>query len=133
MSVKRQESGYVDNWQARKTLTQCNLRMLETEDFSDVTFRVGSQQQVVRAHRYVLVSRSCVFHAMFCGPLAEKGEVTIPDIDADIFKEFLRYIYTDEARIDAETDHRTNVHIQEILLMHCHDLCLASGFIIRSK
>ncbi|XP_067661722.1 BTB/POZ domain-containing protein 6-like [Haliotis asinina] len=103
MSVNRQESGYVDNWQARKTVIQCNLRMLETEDFSDVTFRVGSQQQVVRAHRYVLVSRSCVFHAMFCGPLAEKGEVTIPDIEVDIFKEFLRYIYTDEAQINIQT------------------------------
>ncbi|XP_048245037.1 BTB/POZ domain-containing protein 6-like [Haliotis rufescens] len=103
MSGASPKSGLVDNWQAGKTVTECNLRMLNTEDLSDVTFRVGSEKQVVRAHRYVLVSRSCVFHAMFCGPLAEKGEVTIPDIEADIFKEFLRYVYTDKATIDAET------------------------------
>ncbi|XP_048245031.1 BTB/POZ domain-containing protein 6-like isoform X5 [Haliotis rufescens] len=103
MSGASPKSGYVDNWQGGKTVTECNLRMLNTEDLSDVTFRVGSEKQVVRAHRYVLVSRSCVFHAMFCGPLAEKGEVTIPDIEADIFKEFLRYVYTDKASINAAT------------------------------
>ncbi|XP_046547330.1 BTB/POZ domain-containing protein 6-like isoform X2 [Haliotis rubra] len=124
MSIKRQESGYVDNWQGRETLTECNLRMLETEDFSDVTFRVGSQQQVVRAHRYVLVSRSCVFHAMFCGPLAEKGEVTIPDIEADIFKEFLRYMYTDEARINAETVTGLMYTSRKYSLDTLYDLCV---------
>ncbi|XP_046547323.1 BTB/POZ domain-containing protein 6-like [Haliotis rubra] len=124
MSVKRQESGYVDNWQARKTLTQCNLRMLETEDFSDVTFRVGSREQVVRAHRYVLVSRSCVFHAMFCGLLAGKGEVTITDIEADIFKEFLRYIYTDEVRINAETVTALMYTSNKYSLDALYDLCV---------
>ncbi|XP_048244872.1 BTB/POZ domain-containing protein 6-like isoform X2 [Haliotis rufescens] len=103
MSDTSRGSGYVDNWQAGKTVTECNLRMLDTEDLSDVTFLVGSEKQVVRAHRYVLVSRSCVFHAMFCGPLAETGEVIISDIEADIFKEFLRYVYTDKATINAET------------------------------
>ncbi|XP_046547331.1 BTB/POZ domain-containing protein 6-like [Haliotis rubra] len=124
MSVNSQDSGYVDNWQARKTVTQCNLRMLETEDFSDVTFRVGSQQQVARAHRYVLVSRSCVFHAMFCGPLAEKGEVTIPDIEADIFKEFLRYMYTDKARINAETVTGLMYTSRKYSLDTLYDLCV---------
>ncbi|XP_048245032.1 BTB/POZ domain-containing protein 6-like isoform X6 [Haliotis rufescens] len=103
MSGESPKSGLVDNWQAGKTVTECNLHMLNTEDLSDVTFRVGSEKQVFRAHRYVLVSCSCVFHAMFCGPLAETGEVTITDIEADIFKEFLRYVYTDKATIDAET------------------------------
>ncbi|XP_048245047.1 BTB/POZ domain-containing protein 2-like isoform X2 [Haliotis rufescens] len=103
MSGASPKSGLVDNWQAGKTVTECNLHMLDTEDLSDVTFRVGSDEQVVRAHRYVLVSRSCVFHAMFCGPLAETGEVTIPDIEADIFKEFLRYVYTDKTNVNAET------------------------------
>ncbi|XP_046566580.1 BTB/POZ domain-containing protein 6-like [Haliotis rubra] len=103
MTGASRESGYVDNWQTGRTVTQCNLRMLDTEDFSDVTFLVGSNKQEIRAHRYVLVSRSCVFHAMFCGPLAEKGEVTIPDIEADIFREFLRYVYTDKATVSTDT------------------------------
>ncbi|XP_067660782.1 BTB/POZ domain-containing protein 6-like [Haliotis asinina] len=103
MSSDSRESGYVDNWQSGKSITECNLRMLDTQDFSDVTFRVGSEEQMVRAHRYVLVSRSCVFHAMFCGPLAEKGEITIPDIEPDIFKEFLRYVYTEKTTINTDT------------------------------
>ncbi|XP_067660674.1 BTB/POZ domain-containing protein 6-like [Haliotis asinina] len=103
MSGTSKTSGMVDDWQAGKTVTECNRRMLETEEFSDVTFLLGSQKHVVRAHRYVLVSRSCVFNAMFCGPLAEKGDITIPDIEADIFTQFLRYVYTDDATIDAET------------------------------
>ncbi|XP_048245038.1 BTB/POZ domain-containing protein 6-like isoform X1 [Haliotis rufescens] len=103
MSGASPKSGLVDNWQSGKTVAECNLRMLNTEDFCDVTFRVGLEKQVVRAHRYVLVSRSCVFHAMFCGPLAETGEVTIPDIESDIFKEFLRYVYTDKTTINAAT------------------------------
>lgn len=91
MSSEGRKSLLVDNWQSGKTITECNLRMLNTGDFSDVTFRVGSDKQVVGAHRYILVSRCCVFHAMFSGPLAaEKGEITIPDIEPNVFREFLR-------------------------------------------
>ncbi|XP_046547715.1 BTB/POZ domain-containing protein 6-like [Haliotis rubra] len=103
MLKNKESSGFVDDWQSGKTVTECNLRMLDTEDFSDVTFRVGSEQQAVQAHRYVLVSRSCVFHAMFCGKLAEKEEVSIPDIEPNIFKEFLRFVYTDKADVSAGT------------------------------
>ncbi|XP_046340681.2 BTB/POZ domain-containing protein 6-like [Haliotis rufescens] len=104
MSSEGRKSLLVDNWQSGKTITECNLRMLNTGDFSDVTFRVGSDKQVVGAHRYILVSRCCVFHAMFCGHLAaEKGEITIPDIEPNVFREFLRYLYTDVAHITSKT------------------------------
>ncbi len=90
MATESSDSGYVDNWQTGKTVTECNLHMLTTEDCSDVTFRVGPEKHVVRAHRYVLASRSCVFNAMLYGPLAEKEEIIIPDIESQVFKEFLR-------------------------------------------
>ncbi|XP_046340695.2 BTB/POZ domain-containing protein 6-like [Haliotis rufescens] len=124
MSHVSRESGYVDNWQSGKTVTECNLRMLDTEDVSDVTFRVGSEKQVVRAHRYVLVSRSCVFHAMFCGPLAETGEVTIPDIEADVFNEFLRYVYTDKTTINADTVTGLMYTSRKYSVDALYDLCL---------
>ncbi|XP_046566625.1 BTB/POZ domain-containing protein 6-like [Haliotis rubra] len=123
--TKKTTSGLVDDWQARKTVTECNLRMLETEDCSDATFRLGPQKQVVRAHSYVLVSRSCVFKAMLCGPLAEKGEITIPDIELDIFKEFLRYVYTDEATINAETVTGLMYTSRKYSLDGLYDLCVA--------
>ncbi|XP_048245283.1 BTB/POZ domain-containing protein 6-like isoform X1 [Haliotis rufescens] len=124
MSGESRESGYVDNWQSGNTVTECNLRMLDTEDFCDVTFLLGSEKQVVRAHRYVLVSRSCVFHAMFCGPLAEKGEVTIPEIAADIFKEFLRYVYTDKTTINTETVTGLMYTSRKYSLDALYDLCV---------
>ncbi|XP_046360965.2 BTB/POZ domain-containing protein 6-like [Haliotis rufescens] len=98
--------------------------MLDTEDFCDVTFLLGSEKQVVRAHRYVLVSRSCVFHAMFCGPLVEKGEVTIPDIEPTIFKDFLRYVYTDKATINAETVTGLMYTSRKYSLDALYDLCV---------
>ncbi|XP_071099513.1 BTB/POZ domain-containing protein 6-like [Haliotis cracherodii] len=95
-------SGFVDNWQAGKTLAQCNLRMFDAEEFCDVTFRVGSTGHVIKAHRYVLISRSCVFHAMFTGPLAETSEVSVPEIEPKDFRQFLLYLYTDNTTVDAD-------------------------------
>ncbi|XP_067655204.1 BTB/POZ domain-containing protein 6-like [Haliotis asinina] len=95
-------SGFVDNWQGGKTLAECNLHMLEAEDSCDVTFRVGSSGHEIKAHRYVLISRSCVFHAMFSGPLAEKSDVSVPDIEPCDFKTFLLYIYTDNTTVDTD-------------------------------
>ena len=40
-----------------------------------VTFIVGAEHEEVHAHKFVLISHSPVFHAMFEGPLAEKGKV----------------------------------------------------------
>ncbi|XP_046378803.1 BTB/POZ domain-containing protein 6-like [Haliotis rufescens] len=97
-----QPTGFVDNWQAGKTLAQCNRRMLDAEDSCDVTFRVGSTGHMIKAHRYVLISRSCVFHAMFTGPLAEKSDVSIPEIEHKDFKQFVLYLYTDTTHIDAD-------------------------------
>ncbi|XP_067655349.1 BTB/POZ domain-containing protein 6-like [Haliotis asinina] len=93
--------GFVDNWQAGKTLVECNLGMFDAEDSCDVTFRVGSSGQVIKAHRYVLISRSCVFHAMFTGSLAERSDVSVPEIEPSHFRQFLLYLYTDNTDIDA--------------------------------
>ncbi|XP_046581174.1 LOW QUALITY PROTEIN: BTB/POZ domain-containing protein 6-like [Haliotis rubra] len=97
-----QPTGFVDNWQAGKTLAECNLHMFLAEDSCDVTFRVGYSGHVIKAHRYVLISRSCVFHAMFTGPLAEKSDVSVPDIENNHFKQFLLYLYTDKTTVDAD-------------------------------
>ncbi|XP_071083989.1 BTB/POZ domain-containing protein 6-like [Haliotis cracherodii] len=92
-------SGFVDNWQSGRSVVECNHHMLTSEHNSDVTFRVGKGEKPIRAHRYVLTSRSCVFDAMLCGPLAEKDEIKIPDVEEDIFSEMLVYLYTDDATV----------------------------------
>ncbi|XP_067678028.1 BTB/POZ domain-containing protein 6-like [Haliotis asinina] len=102
VEVSGDNSGVVDDWQSCKTLAECNLHMLTSEESCDVSFRVGKEETLVRAHRYVLMSRSCVFRVMLCGPLAEKEDIKMPDVEKEIFSEMLRYLYTDTTTLTAE-------------------------------
>jgi len=79
------------DWQAGKSVTETNRYMLTNDVFCDVAFRVGENHDVVYAHKYILISRSCVFCAMLLGPLAEpEGEyICIPDIKKETFKQML--------------------------------------------
>ncbi|XP_046378810.2 BTB/POZ domain-containing protein 2-like [Haliotis rufescens] len=76
--------------------------MLDAEELCDVKFRVGSTSHVIKAHRYVLISRSCVFHAMFTGPLEETSEVSVPEIEHKELRQFLLFLYTDDTTVDAD-------------------------------
>lgn len=89
-------------WQSEKTLAECMRYMLDNEIAADVCFEIGPPGGAtvnVRAHKYMLISRSPVFEALFCSGMTEckkeeKGEkeekIRIEDIDADSFKLFLR-------------------------------------------
>ncbi|XP_071108561.1 BTB/POZ domain-containing protein 6-like [Haliotis cracherodii] len=98
------QTGGVDNWQARCDLAQSNFHMLTNEISCDVLLWVGQEKTVFRAHQYVLISRSCVFNAMICGNLRQQddGPIKIPDIEADIFEEFLKFMYTNDADITSD-------------------------------
>nr|KAG5711350.1 hypothetical protein BaRGS_006047 [Batillaria attramentaria] len=74
----------------------------------DVTFVVGDSGALIGAHRYVLLARSDVFFRMFCGPMAETGPVVIPDVDEDIFRQFLEYLYVDD--VSLTPDNVTPLH-----------------------
>ncbi|XP_037474401.1 BTB/POZ and MATH domain-containing protein 2-like [Triticum dicoccoides] len=64
---------------------------------ADVTFEVGSE--TFAAHRCVLASRSAVFMAELFGPMKEgtttAGAIQIQDMEANVFKALLGFIYTD--------------------------------------
>ena len=82
------------DWQAstRSTLER-NAIMLNNELIADVHFIVGSDsaQRRIPAHKYILVTGSSVFFAMFYGGLAEeKKEVTIPDVEPQAFFNLLK-------------------------------------------
>ncbi|XP_063438762.1 BTB/POZ domain-containing protein 2-like isoform X2 [Mytilus trossulus] len=74
----------------------------------DVTLRVGDERTPIKAHKYMLSSRSSVFHTMFEGSLPEKGDIIIPDVDKDTFRDILKYFYSDNITI-------TNSNVQEML------------------
>jgi hypothetical protein len=63
--------------------------MLNHQLMCDVIFRVGSTPKTIKSHKFMFASASPVFYSMFEGSMAEKGAVSIPDIEADVFNDIL--------------------------------------------
>ncbi|CAL5011113.1 unnamed protein product [Urochloa decumbens] len=70
-------------------------RLLETKVGVDVSFSEGSETFTM--HRLVLAARSPVFEAELYGPMREAGSESkvIRDMQPDVFRAFLHFIYTD--------------------------------------
>jgi hypothetical protein len=92
-------SSSLEDWrQSRPGRRQKMAYLLDTNQFTDVSFMVGSglNSEVITAHRLVLTMYSSVFEAMFQGPLAANaGElIALPDIEPEAFKCLLKvYVY----------------------------------------
>ena len=97
-------SKYHDDWQSsKKTVLQRNAYMLDNELMSDVSFTCGESRRIFHAHKYVLATSSAVFFAMFYGEIPPKEfPIRIEDAEEESFKEFLRFLYTDDCKITAE-------------------------------
>uniref|UniRef100_A0A8R7UK71 Uncharacterized protein n=1 Tax=Triticum urartu TaxID=4572 RepID=A0A8R7UK71_TRIUA len=70
--------------------------LLNSKDAADLTFQVGGQ--TLSAHRCVLAARSSVFKVELLGAMKESSAVSpieIHDMEADVFKSLLHFIYTD--------------------------------------
>ena len=81
----------MNDWQINKKQNECNKYILENEVFCDVSFRVGSDGEAIKAHKLLLASRSPVFEKMFFGSLPSKRRpVVIPDIEPAPFKALLQ-------------------------------------------
>ncbi|XP_051868365.1 BTB/POZ domain-containing protein 6-B isoform X2 [Pristis pectinata] len=95
------------NWQSfYPTLRERNAMMYNNELMADVHFIVGSPgaSQRVPAHKYILAVGSSVFYAMFYGELAEnKSDIHIPDVEPAAFLILLKYLYSDEIDLEADT------------------------------
>ncbi|XP_057318997.1 speckle-type POZ protein-like [Microplitis mediator] len=70
--------------------------LLDTGTKSDVVITVGDKK--FQAHKLILGTRSPVFDAIFSHDMKEKkeNEIEIPDVDPEIFKKLLEFIYTDK-------------------------------------
>ncbi|XP_046877808.1 BTB/POZ domain-containing protein 6-B isoform X1 [Hypomesus transpacificus] len=95
------------SWQStHPTLRERNALMFNNEHMADVHFIVGppGESQKVPAHKYVLAVGSSVFGAMFYGDLAEgESEIHIPDVEPAAFLILLKYMYSDEIELEADT------------------------------
>lgn len=82
-------------WQVGKSVLECNRYMWEKKLANDIVFEVGASEghvEKISAHKYVLISRSPVFEAMFNGGLSKNtgSVVKITDVDPHAFKEALK-------------------------------------------
>ncbi|WVZ59013.1 hypothetical protein U9M48_009223 [Paspalum notatum var. saurae] len=91
--------------------------LLLTEKGADVVFDVGGQ--TFAAHRCVLAARSPVFSAEFFGTMKESdpaGVVHVQDMEAQVFKALLHFVYTDSLPKTEETDEEDGVMSQHLLV-----------------
>lgn len=86
--------------QAVVKIQECNLacqlgNLLDTGLLSDVSLMLADGKHF-KAHKAILAARSPVFGAMFEHEMEERknGRVQILDVESDVFKEMLQFIYT---------------------------------------
>jgi len=81
--------------------------LLFDKNTADINLRIGEQStiEIVRAHKAILCARSPVFYAMLqlrddCMSMSEASskEVDIPDVEPQVFKDMLKYMYTEDCR-----------------------------------
>ena len=72
--------------------------------FKDVTFKVGQDGVLIKASKFILCARSCVFKGMLCSGMLEAKTkfIVIDDIDETAFRHLLYFIYTDRVLDDLE-------------------------------
>lgn len=92
------------HWQIqKKKMIDRNQYLLKTNIWSDCQFIVGIKphQQIIRSHKLFLAKSSPVFEAMFFGEMAEKNSISIQDVQPEVFKDLLKYIYTDKINLNS--------------------------------
>ena len=98
--------------------------MFDNALMSDVSFTCGESSRIFHAHKYVLATSSAVFFAMFYGNLAQKeSPIRLQDTDDESFKEFLRFLYTDDCKISAENAIRIMYLAKKYLIWSLAEKC----------
>ena len=118
-------SKYHDDWQSsKKTVLQRNAYMFDNELMSDVSFTCGESRRIFHAHKYVLATSSAVFFAMFYGEIPPKEfPICIEDAEEESFKEFLRFLYTDDCKITPENAMRVLYLAKKYLILSLAEKC----------
>ncbi|TVU42487.1 hypothetical protein EJB05_08896, partial [Eragrostis curvula] len=72
--------------------------LLDGKDGADAMFSVAGE--IFEAHKVMLAMRSPVFKAQLYGPMSETGKepIIIEDMQPDVFRAFLYFVYTDSMK-----------------------------------
>ncbi|KAK1692544.1 hypothetical protein QYE76_009241 [Lolium multiflorum] len=91
--------------------------LLQSMDGADVTFHVGGKS--FSAHRSVLAARSPVFKAALFGTMKERdgSPVEISDMECDVFRSLLHFIYTDSLPV-SEMTQEGDAQIDGVMARH---------------
>jgi len=79
----------------------------------------------IKANKCILIARSPKFHAMFTVGMKETNETTIsiPEATYNAFYALIWYLYTDEAKVDADVAIELLSLASQYLLQRLQDLC----------
>uniref|UniRef100_A0A1I8B0T1 BTB domain-containing protein n=1 Tax=Meloidogyne hapla TaxID=6305 RepID=A0A1I8B0T1_MELHA len=113
-------------------------KMLKEETFTDCVFKVGDE--VIKAHRCVLVQNNEVFKKMFgeTGMIEAKNcEVTISDTTPECFRALLEYFYTGKINKDDKNFLKycgiVSLYGAPTLEDACKDYCCTNRSFLNSK
>ncbi|KAL1397298.1 hypothetical protein pipiens_002542 [Culex pipiens pipiens] len=97
--------------------------LLSNEQLADVTILVG--QQTFHAQRAILSVRSAVFAAMFQSRMQEStlNQITIVDIEPEVFEQVLKFIYTDKVEGLAKMARDLLASADKYALDHLKNMC----------
>lgn len=121
---KRVEAGVIEDQLATTSksgfASKIFRRQYLDEKTSDVYFICGPREERVPAHKSVLSKASDPFDRMFYGPMAEEGDVKLPQTNPDAFRDFLQFFYLDEVNLNMEYI----VDIMDLTNKYCMPECL---------
>lgn len=131
-SSKRDKSIDEVDWQLGKSVTE-SISIAQTCDaWSDVSFRFHDQDETdepVKAHKFILASRSPVFEAMFFGLMKETNQVIkLEDVSSDTFRAFLRFLYTDDVDLNFQVAEELVYTAHKYRVTKCVEIC--SNFLL---
>lgn len=105
------------------TLVSDLKTLVEEGKYGDVTISVGDQQFL--AYKGILAARSSVFAAMFEHKMEEsvKNTVKISDVEPEVFKELLLFIYSDQLTRLKTMAHKLYVVADKYAIQRLKNLC----------
>ncbi|XP_072936735.1 BTB/POZ domain-containing protein 6-A-like [Epargyreus clarus] len=99
-------------------------KLLVSYEWSDCSFSVSGKK--FKAHKLILGISSPVFEAMFYGPLSSSDDISITDIEPEIFQLLLNYIYTDKVEITSIDEAYELLYVsRKYLLENLTEICIS--------
>jgi len=94
------------------------------EEGSDVAFEI--EGKTLPAHREILIKRSKYFEGLLKSGMTESRQnvIEIPDCEYTVFQEFVRFVYSDEVKLDIDIAQKLAIFAEMHLKDDLKDKCI---------